>query len=410
MIAWFTGLLLGGCTLEEESPPMVGEELSETLFAVVVRIQGDGGSAVVLVDDLLAPIELDLSESLPLDGNGALFTTPFDPSALYVLAGDSPRITRYRIGADRSFTVEAELGLPLLTETRLFVGRNFQSIDETTAYLFDPAAGELRIWDPSAMELREIVMVPRDQVPRLGLLPVLGYETHRLGDEIYSTVGFASSVIDVVEPISLVFATNTVTGEISDVTQVQTCGYALHSRLTAEGELLLGTGSFSTAVGIASEGERAGESCVMAYDPVTRTSRETPVLSAADLFDGDPTGNFVFVADDKAWARVADPSALPEPPFATGDITSGPIWSWGFIDQFDPPSFRRVDARPPGNSFATPFVFDDTYYVVDNAPDFGGSQLLRLGTDGTLTEGISTNQTIRGIVRLGAAARHDASR
>ncbi|MEO0602470.1 MAG: hypothetical protein AAF211_13595, partial [Myxococcota bacterium] len=208
---------------------------------------------------------------------------------------------------------------------------------------------------------------------------------------------------DVADATSLISVTDTVRGELVELVAVDTCGYVRHSWVGADGTIRYGTDAFSTAVGIASGGERAGPSCVMGFDPATRTPLDEPLLAAEDLFDGAPAGNFVFVSDDQLWARVLDETTLPGEPLSTIELTSGPYWRWGFVDGLrDPVSTVRSD-WPVGTSFADPFDIGGVRYAVENSPDFAGSRLLRLQTDGRLTAGVETDQSIVEVIPLGAA-------
>jgi len=101
---------------------------------------------------------------------------------------------------------------------------------------------------------------------------------------------------------------------------------------------------------------------------------------------------------------VLDESTLPAEPLSTVQLTSGPYWRWGFVEGFDDPTWTILDARPPGTSFADPFDIDGVRYAVENDPDFAGSRLVRLGTDGTLTTGLETEHRIRELIPLGRSA------
>ncbi|MEN0061217.1 MAG: hypothetical protein AAGA48_03650 [Myxococcota bacterium] len=397
-----SGLMALACVEEGPVPEGSTEVLTEPLFAVVVRLQGEGGSAVVLLENPLTPTDLDLSNALPLPGNGAVFGHPLEPSTLFVFSGDTGVLTRFRIRGDRTFAADGEMAFTQLqTSLRFFSSNHFTILSSTEAYLFDPVAGELRLWDPDAMVLRGRIVLARDLVPGPLLFPVVGFDQHVVGDELFTTVAFANSIEDVADRTSLVTVTDIKRGELSEIVAINTCGYVRHSWLTAEGDLLFGTDAFSTAVGVASEGQRSGPSCIMAFDPVTKVQRSTPVLAAEQVFDGAPVGNFIFVSDNQAWARVLDPSLLPQAALTTVEITGGPYWRWGFIDGFDDPTWTILDDRPVGTSFADPFDIGDVRYAVENAPNFEGSQLLRLNRDGTLTPGVRTDQTIRGLLPVG---------
>ncbi|MEO0602933.1 MAG: hypothetical protein AAF211_15945, partial [Myxococcota bacterium] len=196
MMRWLT--LVGlGCTIEAETPSVEPDRLVDAVYAIAVRLQGDGGSVVALIDDPARPEPLDLSDGLPLPGGGAVAGSPFDPSALFVLSHETGIMSRFRVGIDRSFTLEAEMGVPeLQTSLRFFGGDSFTFLAPDLAYLFDPVAGELRAWDPQAMELRERIVLSRDLVPGPLLFPVVGHENRVVGDELFTTIAFANSIED----------------------------------------------------------------------------------------------------------------------------------------------------------------------------------------------------------------------
>ncbi|MEM9694357.1 MAG: hypothetical protein AAGA56_17530, partial [Myxococcota bacterium] len=315
--------------------------------------------------------------------------------------GESPRLTRFAVSRD-GFTEVATLAFDdLLTPTRFFSAPNFAFVSETKAYLFDPIAGEVIVFDPSQMLERGRFSIPRDNVPG-NMFPVLGFTPTVLdsGRVLYS-VGFANSVDDVVSSTSLLVVIDTNDDEIVQALTTDVCGYLIHAYPKREGDIWFSTGAFSAAVGATTEGERAGPSCVVELSSELSFAEE-PLAPPTALTGGAPAGSYIFVDERSAFMRVLATDVVPEPAqLETIELNNGGFWRWGYIaDVTDPSSFELVDGSSLGGGYTRVLNVDERRFAVESRADFSGSQLIELRPNGTLVRGIESRQTITNVIPL----------
>ncbi len=388
------------CASSGDAPRDLGADLGppepQDRFGVhLTTAGGDNTGLLLLVDDVEANAELDLSRGLTLSPSSTAVGSPFAPDRVFIFDGASPQITRYRVGPGDAFEAEETLAFPRFLTPPRFVGpAHFVFIDARRAYLFDPFGEELIVWDPVDLVVTGRVPVPTEDVPGPNLLPLPAVQTAQVGTRVIYPISFANSFDDAAHPRTLVAVLDTTTDTLETLLVTERCGYLRDVFATSTRDVYLGTDIFSTAVHVASEGERAGPSCVLRLDIETLTLDDTPVLVEGDDLGGRPGGSFAFVADDRAFVRTLDPDALPaDTTLTTLDLTNGAFWRWGFVANLDPVSFRFVEGAPLGPAFTRTYTVRDLRLTVDRTPA-GGSQLTRIRPDGTRTPGVRTGQTI----------------
>ncbi|MEM1418142.1 MAG: hypothetical protein AAGH15_24820 [Myxococcota bacterium] len=363
---------------------------------------GDATGLVLLVDDVTAEGELDLATGLTVERGSNVFASPFLPDRFFVFDGAQPVLTRYRVTPDGRFEEEEQLAFPgLLTPPRFLAPASFVFADERRAYLFDAFAAELILWDPVELSVIDAIAVPTEDVPGPNLLPLVAVEPGRAGQRVVYPISFANSVTDIAHPRTLVAVLDTETDSLETLLVTETCGYLRHVWITEDGDALLSTDIFSTAVNFASEGARAGPSCVLRLDLETMTLDDAPVLAEGEALGGNPGGSFAFVSDDRAFVRVLDLDALPDGgALTTVELTNGAYWRWGFVDGLDGASFRFVEGATLGTGFARALTVHGRRLSTEPIGTDAGTRVVELGVDGSRRPGVRTGQNLLHVFAL----------
>ncbi|MEM7138696.1 MAG: hypothetical protein AAF500_19110 [Myxococcota bacterium] len=377
---------------------------SGPLFAVVVQFAESSGAAVALLDDLDADQEIDLGSALLIPGNGDAFGSPFESDVIFAWSGDAPRLTRYRVGADGSFTSEGTLALDgmVLGAPNGFWHRDFMVVSREKAYVLDGVSGSLISWNPSTMRPGERLTLPPDtEIPGPRLGPVVGADRFVTDDRLVFTAGFTNSLADDISSTSFIVFANTADDELERLLAPDQCGYLQHGRMTAAGDFLFSSGVRTTGYEVASEGRVGGPSCVLRVDGEDFSVER--IAPPGALTDGRNAGGFIFVSDTSAFVRVLDDSAVPggDPSRLTRvELTAGEFWRWGFIRDLDTRDFEFVADSELGLAAAQTAQVGDRMVSIVYSADLQGSQVSELRPDGTIVPGVFTTLNIRNIIPL----------
>jgi len=393
----------GDSAEDDAGPPAVdaGTGPSEGWIVTVQIRGGDEVTSALFVEEIGEPVELDLSGGLALPGRGAAFTSPFEPGVLFASSREAPRLTRYRARPGGPFEEEATVQLAgLAAPPRALGADNYFVVGPRKAYVFDPFAGDFLVLDLQQMTLEGRIALPMDDIPGPNLFPAVGAGAVRRADRLLVPIGFANSIQDVVSPTSLLVVLDTDEDRVEQVLSTEVCGYLRHVWTTDSGDVLLGSDVFTTALEVASDGERGGPTCVIRLGEDLRFA-DAPVAPPGALTDGTPAGSFVFVSDSSSFVRALDRSALPATPLSRLELNNGAYWRWGFITGIGAsPSFRVVEGSALGTGFSATFDVHGRRFAVESRADFSGSTLVELRPDGTLVEGLRTDQLFVGLAPL----------
>lgn len=402
-LAVFVSLMGCGSTDAGTGDETVEPE-SGSRVAVVLRFAESTGTAVALLDDLEADQEIDLASALLIPGNGDAFGSPVEPDVIFTWSGDAPRLTRYRVGADGSFTSEGTLALDglLLGTPNSFWHRDFMVVSRDKAYVLDGISGALLSWNPSTMTPGERLTLPPDvEIPGPALGPVVGADRLVIDDRLVFTTGFTNSRADAISSTSFIVFANTADDELERLLAPDECGYLQHGRLTAAGDFLFSSGVRTTGYEVASDGLVGGPSCILRVDGSDFSVER--VAPPGALTEGRSAGGFIFVSDNSAFVRVLEDSAVPggDPSrLSRLELTAGEFWRWGFIRDLQTREFEFVANSERGLAAAQTMNLGDRVVAVVYFSDFSGSQVSELRPDGTIVPGLFTSLDIRNVIPL----------
>ncbi|MCU0673960.1 MAG: hypothetical protein MUE69_14340, partial [Myxococcota bacterium] len=167
-----------------EGPDLVEQPV---LYAVQHNINAPDGRLVYinLIPSLDAPgAAIDTSNAIELSGYAAMQS--FD-GALFVAENESRTITRYEIDAYGRPTEAGRLSFAA-EEVDTFWNENFLYVDSNTAWYANSAAGEILIWDPTAMEIRDRIVV--EGMDSISALPFDFEGFVRVEDRVFMPLSF----------------------------------------------------------------------------------------------------------------------------------------------------------------------------------------------------------------------------
>ncbi|MEM1413609.1 MAG: hypothetical protein AAGH15_01850 [Myxococcota bacterium] len=357
-------------------------------------------TSVVLLPDLDASRTLELGEAVTFPGNAAVFGSPFEPNAVFVLDGESPNLTRFEVGRDGTFVEGETLALAgtILTPPGILISTVFFFAGPEQAYFFDAFAGALLHWNPVTMTVTNTLEIPPEvEIPGPNLFPFVGSRPVRSGDRFFASIGFTNTAANRISQTSLIVVVDVANDRIEEVLSTDLCAYLIHPHVAANGDVLVGTDVFSTAFEVATEGDQGGPVCVVriSADDLSIRREFEPRVPTGDA----DAGTFIFVGDQSAFMRVLDPEALPDTPLTRIELNNGEFWRWGFLPSFDADALTLIPDEGLGSGIARALTVDGRRFAVDIDGELG-TRLVELRPDGSLVPGPASNQSILNVFPL----------
>ena len=337
---------------------------------------------VTPLTSLDAGTEVDVARSLEVPGRARLYVPP--TGGFFSVAADQERtVVRYDLAANGELERTGELsfgatGLTFFSFTNLF-------ISETKAYLLDESQQQLVIWDPLAMEIRELVPLPmlsRELVPggQTFAIPVT-YDSLIREGRVFVPVTWQDFDNAVVASSTGLLVLNTETDEVMNFVEDERCIGAMSVVTTADGDAYFGTWDRAIIFNQAVRGNTR-PSCVLRLPANGDTFDPDYLLVLADVTDGGVAANLRPSPEDGiALFRVLDEGVQPYD-VADGIELQGAqafdTWRLDLRTGEASPAPEFPKSIPETSSFA----FNGTTFDSATSDDFSSTQLFRITGSG----------------------------
>lgn len=350
----------------------------EPLLAVSVRVPGVTQTAfVAFVPSLDADVEVDLAETLEVP-SGGIAIGGIVPSELYLIDGDAPRMTRWRVGPDGTPSMTGELSFANVSPSASGASVNtFVFASPDRGYVFDTIILDMVLWDPTDLEIDGTVSIEELAIP--GLIPLVGGRTVVRDGEIVVPVIYANFG-GVIGPESRLVFLDPATDRITRIVEVP-CASVSHLLLLEDGTIYGASDSSSVTNRIAELSN--GTECIVRVDPGTYEVAEQTLIT--DRTDGVPAGGMYLASGTDIWMRVLDETLVPRGTLSIGELNGTEMWHWGRFDLRGDDLAMVLRERDPIAQSNLSFLIDGRMYSVATAADFSGGALTDMTGDEPLT-------------------------
>lgn len=387
-------LALFGCEPEEEDSGLVAPE-DGPVYMAATRVWDDVSTTSYfhLVDSIAAGTAVDASRALEVPGAAKLFAV--DGIGWFAIGeGESPTITRYRIGDDGRLAADASMS---------FLDYGVQSLwDElyvvspTKAYYPDPDLSQLVVWNPTDMTVTGTVPLP--ETARDGFISYYGLTPLVRGTDLVFTVSwFDWNVNDEILGETGLVVLDTTTDTVTSFTTDDRCGGIVQGIELDSGETYFVSSALAAATHVFDRIPTAP--CALRI-PAGGTAFDSYHLALGDVTGGLPAGEPVPNGDGGFFLRVLDLDAAKVKDGAwSWSLTGQTVWQWW---SFDPATQTAVrdEAIPPATADAFWFEIDGGVYASQTNSDYTETKLVELTNADGPTDAIMFPGFLQGIARI----------
>lgn len=340
---------------------------------------------------------IDISRGIEEPGGGRLYVEP-GIGAFMVGGGSTPTITRYELTADGSLRRGTVLSFANQGVSDLADGA-IVFVDPGKAYLRDRSQLQLISFDPTAMQLLDVI--PLEGVARPGLFADFGQAIRR-PDGIYFPMSYSDEEEAWTQvPDEAVLVHVDPSNDRVTISRDARCTSMNVGLVTESGDAYWFSdraNTFGWRATPPSPGARPD--CALRLRAGQSTFDPSWSLDLTTRTNGWPALAAVPAGGSRVWLRVLEENAFPVPAGANAlDIEAIPGWQWYLLDLESPAPAARNAQRPAGSYYTYNFRVDDRTYTTENDADYTMTTLLEIDAAG-FKAGATLEGTVRGVARL----------
>lgn len=327
---------------------------------------------------------MQLLDNLDAQGDVALTTARefagYAPAAavggkMLMNDGESPRVTRFAIGEDKSWTEETSLSFANFATASL---GSLIVANDTVAYTpFD--AFSYVAWNPATFALGAELTDPANiPATRNGLNVNRGYGHDVVGNYAFQPFYWANGSFSVMDRTSTVAVLDTTTNRWAATTDVQ-CPHLHITSKDEAGNLYISPGQYSVPQAVVDA--QAPRNCMIRINAGQTTPDASFTFDIASVTGGLEGSNFFYVGNNVGFFNVFDPKADPTATTVDAIRISSKyhLWTYNLT--------TRTAAITQGIDFAggqyTSFRIDNRVFLAMPAGDYSSTTVYELLTDGT---------------------------
>jgi len=386
-------LLLGGCTEDAETEPLLGEFVIGTQLVTPDSTQ----SFVVFADDIEAPGQLTLDDSVEAGSAGGVFS-PGDGTGVFFTAESGGTLQRWRPGStdsgDPTVVRDGTVSFAAYGLTSFFpTASHIQFIDETKAYVMNSPMGEIILWDPTNLQVRGVIQIPGLVTQINGVPGSFSFSGVRSGTRLMFTYNyFGDSGSFTRESYLVVIDTTTDTAQSAHTTS---CGDLNYGMAAANGDVYWASGFFNASIHRLAP-DLAPAPCLLLVPNGTATFVDTAVTLTA-LTGGRPAGNIVPAGPNRGLMRVYHEEVLPiTSDMDVNTLVGSPAWRWWSLD-LGTMQAAELPNSTSGRGQTIHYDVAGEPYVINLAADYSSTTIERVVPEGAPVPGL----TVAGVARFG---------
>ncbi|HKO91576.1 MAG TPA: hypothetical protein VJU61_10510, partial [Polyangiaceae bacterium] len=385
-LPWLLGASALGAGCSDAATPSAAPAPEGALYAVFTSVETDEYEATYLglTPSLEGAAELDTASALEAPG-GSRFYAPRSGGFFAIGSNDDFTVTRYDLGPDGSLVETNRMSFAGIGVTRL--QNRVVFVDETKAYYIDETAGQIAIWNPTAMTLEGTFRLPEPLADGYdGYSTDLPFGRFPLVDgRLFIPVAWYNFEAGTAREVTGLAIVDTTTDSVSSYTETERCAAATELAFDDNGDVYYGTGVNYPFYAHANDPDlrtatqpgcilrvRAGQ---QEFDPdyLLRVTQLTGGGTGMGLTDAATPGTaYVQVLDESLlpWAEIQDEDTFWEEP----------AWNWWRVD------LRAAEAVidneiPASTPYMTSYEVDGRRYVAQQAEN-NRSRLYELSATG----------------------------
>lgn len=346
-----------------------------------------------VLPSLDASVSVDPAQSIEVPGSATLYSA-FDLGWFAIGSGESPTITRYELTGAAALSEGQSMSLFAMGVADLWDTIYFASA--TKAYYPDREGGQLIVWNPSTMEVTDVVPLP--ETLRDGYLSLYGYLPIWRGTELLISVGwFDWDVTDSVVPETGLVVVDTTTDQVVRFETDTRCGGVTHPITLPSGDTYLVS---SALAGAAHRMGRLPTAPCALKIPAGSSGFDPEYTQPLESLTGSPLVGEPVPAGDVIFLRAFDEAlATVEGPMATWELTGQAAWRWL---RWTPATNEIVPMLdiPPSTADVTWFQVEGRVYGSETTTDYAQTTLIDLSAEGGPVRGVTVPGFVHGVTRI----------
>ena len=326
--------------------------------------------------------EITYERSIELPGRARLYAEP-GIGFFAIGDGEDVSVTRYTLRADGTFEEGDRLSFQPFGVTAMGA-QAVLFVSATRAYYKDPGQAQVIVWNPTTMEVDEVIELPAELV-REGRVTGFSAWASRPGEAFFA-VGWTTLEYDRVDEGSALVRIDTATNAFT-VTNDARCRDL--NKVGVLGDDLYFFSGVINGFGHAVYPDVGGQQdCALRVRAGETTFDPSYVGTIASLLGEDEIGTVIAVSEDgRAWAQVVDTTAVPTEPGTTYGQWYAGGWRWVSFDLATTGDLTRIAGEPGAYSGFT-LTSGASFFVSQTEADYSETTLVDLSGDAP-AEGIT---------------------
>ncbi|MEY4547683.1 MAG: hypothetical protein RL685_3878 [Pseudomonadota bacterium] len=376
---------------------------TEPLYLVTTRIQPTGEAAhtfLLSVPAIGPSSSFNLEHAVEIRADTAAFGARGKPFA-YAAAVTQPTVQRWRVSADGTLSAGPLIDFASLGMRRADSAGSLAFHAADKAYFcnqFDPS--EVVIWNPETLELRGTIPLGLSMLGTMRPQVVLSQRQDRLFAIVSWQQEFARDWThfgDHVQVVAIDTASDTIVGRVDE----SRCNLLSSGNTAADGSAYFSPAAYYAPLR-SFLGEPSGvETCALRIAPGAERFDPAYGVDLTELTGGRPAGDFVLVAENRAFLRVWHSELVT--PLTPGNANWETVlqepgflwWTW----RVGEPEAEQVAEQQP--SLVAPLLYvEGKTYTTTLSADRTSSVLVELGAEGDVKPGLSGPGQLLGVFRV----------
>lgn len=375
----------GGTGAGEPGPPV---------YAMTSNVWGtDGATGYLYTLPSLVEGEPSLDRAIELPG-GAWLTGRTGEPYVYVSSGEGgPTITRWEVSAQGELKKGPTISFAAHGLTNGIRFGTAPIVSATKAYLLDAENGWVVTWNPSDMEVGEVIeldLEERDGVPAT-LSSIVARE-----DRVFVTAAWESDWkwSESARIIAIDPATDEIVGNLDETR----CAELSVTSRASDGTIYFGPHAFAASARTVLGAGFGTGSCALRVLPTGGEIDGAWEIDLSELAGGSPAGSFMLASDDVGFFRVFYQNEIGATPENWNDTLAMPAyrwWRWSIgADEAEEIPDQDLTLE------ASHYEVDGKVFLGNPSEDWSSTTLVELDAEGELENGVTVQGSPGGVVRV----------